>query len=84
MSKSKENALFELNTRRETWCRLDIIGTSPARAENRHFDCHLRSTWDFKSLQAVAPEQRSAWTAGHVTKYPERKHFEESHKVHLV
>lgn len=81
MSKYKEGALFELNMLRETWCRVEIDSKFWERAEKRHFDCHLQNTCDFKSLQAVTPEQRSVWTAaGHVTKYSERKHFEESRK----
>uniref|UniRef100_A0A3P8Z8N4 Uncharacterized protein n=1 Tax=Esox lucius TaxID=8010 RepID=A0A3P8Z8N4_ESOLU len=81
MSKSKDprksKAMFELNMRRETWCRVDNH-SKWERAENRHFDCHLRSSWDFKSLQAVTPEQRSGWTAG--LAHPKRNNNKKNYK----
>lgn len=83
MSKSKEEALFELNMRRETWCRVEADSKFWERAERRHYDCHLQNTCDFKSLQAVCPEERSDWIGQQtlaLNKHPERKHFEESSK----
>lgn len=79
MSKAKEDALYELNMRRETWCQVEVNSKLRRPAERRHYDCHLRNTWDFHSPQAKILDQRSAWVA-QVHRHHEKRHFQESCK----
>ncbi|XP_036405095.1 spermatogenesis-associated protein 45-like [Megalops cyprinoides] len=81
--KAKDNALYELNMQRETWCCVEVDSKFWVQAERRHFAHHLQTTFDFKSLHDHGAEQRSSWMGG-VSKLPERKHFAESYKAHLV
>ncbi|XP_007245537.3 spermatogenesis-associated protein 45 [Astyanax mexicanus] len=84
MSGRRAGELYELNMRRETWCRVEQAGSSIGELPHRrHFSCHLRNTCDFSALLTARPEQRSAWT-GTPDRYRERRHFEESYKVHLM
>ncbi|KAJ8396152.1 hypothetical protein AAFF_G00020190 [Aldrovandia affinis] len=83
MSKAKDDALYQLNVQRETWCRVEADSKFWAQAERRHFACHLQTTCGFKSLHAQRADQRSSWIGGIAT-LPERKHFAENNKAHLV
>ncbi|KAG5846588.1 hypothetical protein ANANG_G00116580 [Anguilla anguilla] len=83
MSKSKGDALYQLNAQRESWCRVEADSKFWTPTERRHFSCHLQTTYNFKSPHAQRPDQRSSWIGG-VVRLPERKHFEENNWTHLV
>ncbi|XP_065112234.2 spermatogenesis-associated protein 45 [Paramisgurnus dabryanus] len=80
MSKSKQDKLYELNMRRETWCGVETTSKFWNLPERRHFRCHLQDTHGSSST----PEQRSSWMQSNNTRHPERRHFEESYESHLV
>ncbi|XP_073712368.1 spermatogenesis-associated protein 45 [Misgurnus anguillicaudatus] len=80
MSKSKQDKLYELNMRRETWCRVETTSKFWNLPERRHFRCHLQDTRGSSSM----PEQRSSWMQSNNTRHPQRRHFEESYESHLV
>eukprot|EP00064_Thunnus_orientalis_P018544 superscaffoldBa00004314_g18645 len=86
MSGSEEQALLELNLRRETWCQVE--GTprqSWERTERRHYRSHLRTSPVLLTALTAGPQRRAARTERPPpAKLPERKHFEESYKSHLV
>ncbi|XP_071776326.2 spermatogenesis-associated protein 45 [Centroberyx gerrardi] len=86
MSGSEERALLEVNRRRETWCRVEADPRqSWERAQRRHFRCHLRTSGALRSPQPAGPQLRSAGTERPLpAKHPERRHFEEGYKTHLV
>ncbi|NP_001410753.1 spermatogenesis-associated protein 45 isoform 1 [Danio rerio] len=83
---SKQERLYELNMHRETWCRVETTSKYWNLPERKHFRCHLQNTCDISALQTASPEQRSAWmsSGGQNTAHPERRHFEDSYRAHLV
>jgi len=83
MSKSKQDQLYELNMRRETWCCVEATSRSWNLPERKHFRCHLRRSSEFSAMQTASPEQRCSWMGSNNNKHPERKHFEDSCKMRL-
>lgn len=86
MSGSEEQALLELNLRRETWCQVEgNPRLSWERTERRHYRSHLRTSPVLLTALTAGPQRRAARTERPPpAKLPERKHFEESYKSHLV
>ncbi|KAK9956728.1 hypothetical protein ABG768_014441 [Culter alburnus] len=85
MSKSKQDQLYEFNMQRETWCRVETTSRFWNLPERKHFRCHLRNSCDFSGLQTARPEQRCSWMgSSNNTTHPERRHFEDGYKAHLV
>ncbi|XP_042246138.1 spermatogenesis-associated protein 45-like isoform X1 [Thunnus maccoyii] len=86
MSGSEEQALLELNLRRETWCQVEgKPRQSWERTERRHYRSHLRTSPVLLTALTAGPQRRAARTERPPpAKLPERKHFEESYKSHLV
>ncbi|XP_051951161.1 uncharacterized protein LOC127621552 [Xyrauchen texanus] len=82
MSKSKQDQLYKLNMQRETWCRVETTSRFWNLPERKHFRCHLKNTCDFSARQSL--EQRSFWMGNNNTQHPERRHFEETYRAHLV
>ncbi|KAM4522344.1 spermatogenesis-associated protein 45 [Odontesthes bonariensis] len=81
-----EQALQELNLRRETWCQVE---TNPRqlweRSERRHYRSHLRtSPVLLKALTGGAQHRAACTEPPPPAKLPERRHFEECYKSHLV
>ncbi|XP_069033559.1 spermatogenesis-associated protein 45 [Embiotoca jacksoni] len=70
--------LLQLNLRRETWCQVEgKPRQSWDRPERRHYRAHRQT----------GPVLRPAPTGTELqtpAKRPQRKHFEESYKSHLV
>ncbi|XP_019114674.1 spermatogenesis-associated protein 45 [Larimichthys crocea] len=87
MSGSEERALLELNLRRETWCQVELNpGQSWERTERRHYGSHLR-TGPVLLSALTAGQQRRTEARRELqppAKLPERRHFEENNKSHLV
>ncbi|XP_076011102.1 spermatogenesis-associated protein 45 [Genypterus blacodes] len=86
MSGYEEQALLELNLRRETWCQVE---SSPRqsweRTERKHYQCHLRSSPALRSALTAGQQPRAARTEWPLpVKLTERRHFEDNHKTHLV
>ncbi|XP_071323935.1 spermatogenesis-associated protein 45 isoform X5 [Trachinotus anak] len=88
MSGPEERALLELNLRRETWCQVEGDPRQcRERTERRHYRRHLRTSPALlTALTAAAPQQRRAACTERPgpAALPERRHFEESYKSHLV
>ncbi|GAA6228262.1 spermatogenesis-associated protein 45-like [Lates japonicus] len=88
MSGSGERALLELNLRRETWCQVEMNPRqSWERTERRHCGSHLRTSPVLLTALTAAGPQRSRTARTErppPVKLPERRHFEESYKSHLV
>ncbi|XP_029903677.1 spermatogenesis-associated protein 45 [Myripristis murdjan] len=82
MSGCEERALLEVNRRRETWCQVERQAAQAwERPERRHFRCHLRTS----GAQPGGEQHRAAWMLQQLpARRPERRHFEESYKTHLV
>ncbi|XP_042246139.1 spermatogenesis-associated protein 45-like isoform X2 [Thunnus maccoyii] len=80
MSGSEEQALLELNLRRETWCQVEgKPRQSWERTERRHYRSHLRTSPVLLTALTAGPQRRAARTERPPpAKLPERKHFEES------
>ncbi|XP_076612061.1 spermatogenesis-associated protein 45 [Chaetodon auriga] len=88
MSGCEERALLELNLRRETWCRVE---GSPRQAwertERRHYPSHLRASPALLTALTAGPQPRAACSERPPpppARLPERRHFKESYKSHLV
>ncbi|KAK2855887.1 hypothetical protein Q5P01_004622 [Channa striata] len=86
MSGPEEQILLELNSRRETWCQVE---TNPRqsweRTERRHHPGHLRTSPILVTTLSIGPQHREACTQRTPPiKLPERRHFDESYKSHLV
>ncbi|XP_039981330.1 spermatogenesis-associated protein 45-like [Xiphias gladius] len=86
MSASEERALLELNLRRETWCQVERSPRqSWERAERRHYRGHLRTSPVLLTALTAGPQRRAARNEPPPpAKLPERRHFAESYKSHLV
>ncbi|XP_054878970.1 spermatogenesis-associated protein 45-like [Poeciliopsis prolifica] len=82
----RERVLLEPNMPAETWCRVE---SDPRefwqRAERRHYRNHLRTSAVLRSALAGGPQPRAACAQRRLpVKLPERKHFDQSYKCHLV
>ncbi|XP_023123529.2 spermatogenesis-associated protein 45-like [Amphiprion ocellaris] len=86
MSGCEERALLELNLRRESWCQVEMDPRqSWERTERRHYRKHLRTSPVLLTALTAGPQRRAACTERPApAKLPERRHFEESYKSHLV
>ncbi|XP_028252823.1 spermatogenesis-associated protein 45 [Parambassis ranga] len=87
MSGYEQRALLELNLRRETWCQVDVNPrNSWERTQRRHYRSHLRTSPVLLTALSAGPQRRAA--GGELrpppAELPERRHFEESYKCHLV
>uniref|UniRef100_A0A3Q3G8P5 Spermatogenesis associated 45 n=1 Tax=Kryptolebias marmoratus TaxID=37003 RepID=A0A3Q3G8P5_KRYMA len=72
--------MLELNTRRETWCQVEM-GPQQfwERTERRHYRSHLRTSPVLLTALTGGRQPRAACTErGAPAKLPERRHFEES------
>ncbi|XP_029966239.1 spermatogenesis-associated protein 45 [Salarias fasciatus] len=81
-----ERALLELNLRRETWCRVEADPRQAwQRTERRHYRSHLRTGPALRSALTGGEQPRAACGARPPpAELPERRHFEDSYKCHLV
>ncbi|XP_022070897.2 spermatogenesis-associated protein 45-like [Acanthochromis polyacanthus] len=86
MSGCEERALLELNLQRESWCQVEMDPRqSWERTERRHYRKHLRTSPVLLTALTAGPQRRAACTERPApVRLPERRHFEESHKSHLV
>ncbi|XP_044025162.1 spermatogenesis-associated protein 45-like [Siniperca chuatsi] len=86
MSGSEERALLELNLRRETFCKVEMNPRqSWERTERRHYRSHLRTSPVLVTALTAGQQRRAACSERPPpAKLPERRHFEESYKSHLV
>ncbi|XP_073348527.1 spermatogenesis-associated protein 45 [Pagrus major] len=86
MSGPEERTLLEQNLRRETWCQVEMNPRqSWERTERRHYRSHLRSSPVLLTALTAAPQRRAACSERPPpAKLPERRHFEEIYKSHLV
>ncbi|XP_074484201.1 spermatogenesis-associated protein 45 [Sebastes fasciatus] len=86
MSGGEERALLELNLRRETWCRVDGNPQQAwERTERRHYRGHLRTSPVLLTALTAGPQRRAADRCRPPpSELPERRHYEESYKSHLV
>lgn len=82
MATAEDAALLEVNSLRETWCRLE---TEPwgSTSQRRHFRAHLQTSPAL--LEALTGRAQRLWAAGRPRPPPgrllERRHFGESCKV---
>ncbi|XP_007574815.1 spermatogenesis-associated protein 45 [Poecilia latipinna] len=81
-----ERVLLEPNMRAETWCRVE---SDPRefweRAERRHYRNHLRTSGALLNALTGGQQRRAACIQWRLpVKLPERKHFDQSYKCHLV
>ncbi|XP_066560789.1 spermatogenesis-associated protein 45 [Amia ocellicauda] len=84
MSNGQEKSLYDLNLHRETWCRVEASSKgSWLRSQRKHFPGHLQSSPDRNAPPAPGPEQRCSWVKGNANA-PERRHFAQSYKAHLM
>ncbi|XP_047429529.1 spermatogenesis-associated protein 45-like [Mugil cephalus] len=86
MSGPEERALLELNLWRESWCQVE---SSPRqsweRTERRHYRTHLRTgPVLLRALTEGAHRGAACTRPPPPVKLPERRHFEESYRSHLV
>ncbi|KAF0023921.1 spermatogenesis-associated protein 45-like [Scophthalmus maximus] len=87
MSGSGERALLQLNLRRDTWCQVEVNPRQAwDRTQRKHHRGHLRT-----SPALLAAMTRGGPPPGGArrdppppARLPERRHFEESYKSHLV
>ncbi|KAF7656079.1 hypothetical protein LDENG_00046390 [Lucifuga dentata] len=86
MSGPEEQALLELNLRRETWCQVEMNPRqSWKRTERKHFQCHLRTSPSLRSALTAGQQHRLDCTEWPLpAKLTERRHFKEIYKTHLV
>ncbi|XP_062267565.1 spermatogenesis-associated protein 45-like [Platichthys flesus] len=86
MSSREEPALLQLNLRRETWCQVEgDSGQSWERTERRHHRGHLRTSPVLLAALIAGPQPGGGRSERlPPVKLPERRHFEESYKSHLV
>ncbi|XP_008300035.1 spermatogenesis-associated protein 45 [Stegastes partitus] len=86
MSGCEERALLELNLRRESWCQVEVSPRQTwERTQRRHYGSHLRTSPVLLTALTAGPQRRAACTERQApAKLPERRHFEESYKSHLV
>ncbi|KAL2082368.1 hypothetical protein ACEWY4_022186 [Coilia grayii] len=79
MAKSRADELYALNTRRETWCRIEADSKFWQRRERRHFSCHLQNSYNVGAQRTVQSVGRTAWMERSPSaRLAERKHFEDS------
>ncbi|XP_060947961.1 spermatogenesis-associated protein 45-like [Limanda limanda] len=86
MASREQPALLQLNLHRETWCQVGgDSGQAWERTERRHHRGHLRTSPVLLAALTGAP-QRGGGSSERPpqVKLPERRHFEESYKSHLV
>ncbi|XP_035000061.1 spermatogenesis-associated protein 45-like [Hippoglossus stenolepis] len=86
MSGREEPALLQLNLRRETWCQVELNPRqSWERTERTHHRGHLRTSPVLLAALTAGP-QRGGGSSERPppVKLPERRHFEDSYKSHLV
>ncbi|MEQ2279014.1 hypothetical protein AMECASPLE_005135 [Ameca splendens] len=86
LSGSEERVLLEMNMRRETWCQVEADPRGFwERTERRHYRNHLKTSAVLLSALTGGQQRSAACTERRLpAKLPERKHFEESYKSHLV
>ncbi|XP_041832571.1 spermatogenesis-associated protein 45-like isoform X2 [Melanotaenia boesemani] len=86
MSGSEERTLLDLNLRRETWCQVEMDPRQAwDRTARKHYRKHLRTSPVLLAAMTDGPQRGAARTEQPLpVQRPERRHFAESCKSHLV
>ncbi|KAK7907292.1 hypothetical protein WMY93_015904 [Mugilogobius chulae] len=86
MSSPEEQALLELNFRRETWCQVEGgPRQSWDRAQRKHYKKHLKTSASLdQALKGQNQVRTSRLDHPAPARLAQRRHYEDSNKSHLM